>query len=93
MIVPSTSDPLPTTVTESVGRVIVILFPALAVGGWLAAAFTVTRIVSVPVAPWLSVTINWNTYTPATVSPLTPVEAALADPKVTAAGPLTRVHP
>ena len=71
---------------------IVILLPALAVGGILAAAFTVTLTVSLPVAPTLSVTVNLNTYTPTTVSPLTPVEAALADPKVTAVGPLILVH-
>ena len=72
---------------------IVWSLPALAVGGWFAAAFTVTLTVSLRVAPKLSVTVNLNTYTPTTVSPLTPVEAALGAAMLTAEGPLNLVHP
>ena len=46
---------------EFVGNVSVISLPALAVGGWLTAALTVTVTSSVAVAPLLSVTVNLNT--------------------------------
>ena len=65
-IVPSASVPVPFNVVLFTGNVNVILLPALAVGGMLAAAFTVTVTSSVAVAPLLSVTVNLNTYTPCT---------------------------
>ncbi len=57
---PSASVPLPFNVTVFTGKVMTWSEPALAVGAWLAAAFTVTCKKSVPVAPLLSVTVIWN---------------------------------
>ena len=58
VMLPSGSEPLPVTVTELVGSVMVLSVPALAVGAWLGAAFTVTVTSSDPVAPALSVTVS-----------------------------------
>ncbi len=64
-MVPSASvDALPFNVVLLVGKVMVVLLPALAVGAWLGAAFTVMVTVEEAVAPPLSVTFNVNTYTP-----------------------------
>jgi hypothetical protein len=64
VIVPSTSAPLPNKVVEL--PVELLHHPALAVGGWLVAAFTVTVTLSVPIAPPLFVTVSLNTYIPVT---------------------------
>src|ERR1035437_1131538 len=64
----------------------VLLEPALATGAILAAAFTVTCIVSLPVAPLLSVTFNSNLYTPCT-NPVTVVAEEAALVIVPAEGP------
>ena len=65
-ILPSASVPVPVKATEFVGRVIVTLLPAFAIGAWLGggsgAAFTVTLTVSFEVNPPLSVTTNSNSY-------------------------------
>jgi len=60
VIVPSISVPIPFKLVEFVGSVIVISAPALAVGTLFGAGFTVTCIVSFPVAPLLSITVNSN---------------------------------
>ena len=58
-IVPFGSLPLPFKVVELVGRVRTTSVPAFAVRDWLL-LFTVTVIVSLPIAPWLSVTFSSN---------------------------------
>ena len=55
------------------------------------AAFTVTVILSVAVAPLLSVIVNLNTYTPCTKL-YNPVVAELVLASVNVVGPLTFVH-
>src|SRR5258706_11966896 len=65
-MVPSESVPEPFNTIELTGRVMDLFPPALATGATLAAGFTVTVASSEPTAPWLSVTVNLNTYVPAT---------------------------
>ena len=57
-MVPSVSVPVPVKFAELPGNVIAISAPAFAAGAILTAAFTVTRTVSFPVAPLLSVTVS-----------------------------------
>ena len=59
-MLPSVSVPLPFKAVVLEGKVIATSEPALAVGAWLAALFTVICMVSLPVAPLLSVTVNSN---------------------------------
>src|SRR5678815_4622577 len=90
-MVPSASVPLPVRLAELVGKVIVLLAPAFATGGWLGAAFTVTVITSLSVAPSLSVTVSLNVYTPA-CRLLTVVAAVLVADNAAVDGPFTCCH-
>src|SRR5204863_7720052 len=95
MILPSGSlDPPPFKLPKLVGRVIVILLPALATGGTLAILLTTIVTLSSSIAPWLSVTLNWNTYVPTAVRPLTCVvdPAGVVITGVTDPGPVTKLH-
>src|ERR1700753_1382858 len=58
-------EALPLSITLLVGKATVVSLPALAIGG---SKVDVTRIFirSVPLAPVLSTTVNWNVYVPAT---------------------------
>src|SRR5580704_3837906 len=86
-MVPSGSmEALPSRVTESSGKVTAWFAPALATGGWFAAAITVIPTVAVDFAPLLSVTVNWKVYFP-TASPDTVAVAVVPPLIVEADGP------
>ena len=79
--------PVPVRFTELVGKVMVWLLPALAVGGRLIAGFTVTTTLALPLNPRLSVADSEKTYTPCT-RPLMVVLAAVGVTIAAADGPL-----
>lgn len=80
----------PSSDTEFTGSRIAWSLPAAATGG-LGAALTVMVTEAVEVAPLLSVTFNWNTYTP-TASPVTVVTADVLLAMVPEDGPDDFVH-